>query len=188
MPPSADKKRKAVQRGATKAARAKSEPVEKRRSGRLSGVQVEPGFYVQSERNGKFAVAGAVAEEEAKGTGNYDGRVNDGDDIDFGEFYYDFSDGENEDDVDEDEKEHSAKSKKQTTSILNTIRKSKPKSSAPSASALCDHFSTLRVDSELQVAKVTPERLYSMAMAPVDNKIIGEKMLMSNCHRHLIKL
>ncbi|GMH88846.1 hypothetical protein TL16_g11278, partial [Triparma laevis f. inornata] len=163
---SSEKKRKAVQRGATKAARAKSEPVEKRRSGRLSGVEVQPGFYVDRESNGKFTVAGTVT-AEAEGNGNYDGRVNDGDDIDFGEFYYDYS--SEEEDVD---KEHSRKAKKQTSAILERVLESEPKASATTAADLSSHLGSLRVDSELQVAKVTPERIYSMAMCPVDSKII----------------
>ena len=181
---------KATQRGISasrkKARQAKSKSEPARRSPRVAGHSAPAGFEVTADSGGKITVSGSLddlsnpvappAKEEF-----FDGRVNNGEDVNFSHLY----DYDEDEDLDDETKADLDASKVEVTAIFEGItgevakpkakkaRKMKSTSSpASSPDSYISRFASLSVNDESCVAKVTKERIYAMEMAPTPHKII----------------
>jgi WD40 repeat protein len=166
---------------------ADQEPKLIRRSSRVKG-ELAPNSFVDSEVGGKFILGGSELPDASGGSSysnpplpkHYDGRINDGSPVSIFDGYE--LDKEN---VDDAEKQAIEEERRDITSLMEALRTttsspsrpnpSRPKkaaSSSPSSSSLMSTFSRLSIDSEAYTAKVTPDRIYSMAVAPLNHKVL----------------
>lgn len=179
---------KAASRG-LKRAKVKQEPLPRRKSRRLQGVAAS-GMYVESElARGKVVVAGGLytpdeSEEENK---FFNDRVNDGSDLTVSEAVdlcgpkwskegsVDAAEQFMKQSLPEITKKYSSASSRKGSP--NSVRNVPGKSIT--SKTLQSNLNALSLDSETSVAKVTPERIYSVACHPNPNYIIacaGDKL------------
>eukprot|EP00586_Coscinodiscus_wailesii_P002549 CAMPEP_0172483342 /NCGR_PEP_ID=MMETSP1066-20121228/10309_1 /TAXON_ID=671091 /ORGANISM="Coscinodiscus wailesii, Strain CCMP2513" /LENGTH=557 /DNA_ID=CAMNT_0013247161 /DNA_START=48 /DNA_END=1721 /DNA_ORIENTATION=+ len=141
-------------------------PRARRKSSRIAGIKAEDRYVVQ-ERNGEFTVAGDASDvKEEEPVGFYAGRVNDGSDLSLVEAVK-LSEA----------KWHTDDTPQQTESFLRGVVSSFPpdKDSGGSCSGgggisaddIMNQIASLSITNpETDVAKVTPERIYSITSHP----------------------
>lgn len=169
-------KNKATQRGIANKRKAPAAPLPRRKSNRLAGVQAE-GRYIEHETGGKLIIAGdsnayhsthpetPVFEEPT----HYDGRINDGSDLSIQQAV------ELCDPKWWDESKSVSQAQQFFSQDLNvTKRRVKSPTSvvATAESSLSQKIPHLSVDDPHCVAKVTPDRIYSVACHPSPDKLM----------------
>ena len=128
---------------------------------------------MESERAGQFTTAGSAATDIYRSAAVvyefYEGRYNDGADVDV--FVDNGLDG-----VEGDERAAVEEERADITRLMSDLKRGPGKPRKPSSlsvSALQSKFSAVSVDAEHLTAKVVPDRIYSMAVAPLAGKLIA---------------
>ena len=168
--------KKAAQRGITKKRIIeKKEILPRRKSNRLAGVQSD-GLFVENESSGKFTIAhgeGNVGQESVvpKKPEYFNNRINDGEDLSIKEAV-ELADPKW---VQDTSVESASKFVSQNlASMLTRTKKAaqSPTSVIPNESLLKTKLDSLSVDGEGNVAKVTPDRIYSVACHPSSDQLV----------------
>eukprot|EP00520_Triparma_pacifica_P001050 CAMPEP_0118653354 /NCGR_PEP_ID=MMETSP0785-20121206/11788_1 /TAXON_ID=91992 /ORGANISM="Bolidomonas pacifica, Strain CCMP 1866" /LENGTH=545 /DNA_ID=CAMNT_0006545895 /DNA_START=57 /DNA_END=1691 /DNA_ORIENTATION=- len=149
-----------------------------RRSGRLQGETVDTGFYVKNDTGRKIEVNGVLndKDEGESPVGFYDNRINDGSDVTVWEAYEkDDQEGVKESFLemlstclpDTTEKPSAKKKSKSSTSKSSTST-----GATPTMDSIVSNLASCSVSLDYNL-KVTPEKIYSVALAPTSQKVVA---------------
>lgn len=172
----AEKPKQATQRGIARKRKAaeKKQVLPRRKSSRLAGAEAE-GIYVDNESGGRFTIGGATPATTSAGNETsaipqepelFKNRINDGSDLSIKAAVELLDPKWIQDD--------STENATQFISSLSMATVQKKAASSPTSviQSLVHNINALSVDDEQNVAKVTPDRIYSVAAHPSSDKLV----------------